>query len=50
MIGAGDCPRCGGDVVYDIHRQSGSDGGYEEAGEPGEDPGRVPLLRRILRR
>ena len=38
MIGAGDCPHCGGDVVYDIHGQSGSDGAYEEAGEPGEDP------------
>jgi DNA polymerase II large subunit len=50
VIGAGDCPRCGGDVVYDIHGQSAADGSYEEAGEPGEDPGRVPLLRRILRR
>ena len=50
MIGAADCPHCGGDVVYDIHGQSAPDGSYGEAGEPGEDPGRVPLLRRILRR
>ncbi len=50
VIGAGDCPHCGGDVVYDIHRQSGPRGPVGEAGEPGEVAARVPLLRRILRR
>jgi hypothetical protein len=47
VIGAGDCPHCGGDVVFDIHGQAGP---HEEAEEPGERAGRVPLLRRILRR
>ena len=39
VIGAGDCPHCGGDVVYDIHGESAANGSYEEAGAPGEDPG-----------
>jgi predicted RNA-binding Zn-ribbon protein involved in translation (DUF1610 family) len=50
VIGAGDCPHCGGDVVYDIHSESAANGSYEEADAPSEGPGRVPLLRRILRR
>jgi hypothetical protein len=45
VIGAGDCPRCGGDVVFDLHR--------DEAEEAADDqtPGRARnLLRRLLRR
>jgi hypothetical protein len=45
VIGAGDCPRCGGDVVFDLHR----DGPDEQDQRPGE--GRVrALLRRLLGR
>jgi hypothetical protein len=50
VIGAGDCPYCGGDVVYDIHAASApnsSRDGVEGAGEGGR---REPLLRRIFRR
>jgi len=43
-MGAGDCPHCGGDVVFDLH------------GEPVEQPDEAPrasraraLLRRLLR-
>jgi hypothetical protein len=46
VIGAGDCPHCGGDVVYDLH----GGGAREEAEEPGEEAARVRLLRRLLRR
>jgi hypothetical protein len=50
VIGAGDCPRCGGDVVYDIHG-GGPGGGAQLAAEEAADGlARVPLLRRILRR
>jgi hypothetical protein len=41
VIGAGDCPYCGGDVVFDVERGRG-------AGAPAEEgSGR---LRRFLRR
>jgi hypothetical protein len=44
VIGAGDCPYCGGDVVFDLHG---------DEGEPAERPrvgGRArALLRRLLR-
>jgi DNA-directed RNA polymerase subunit RPC12/RpoP len=45
VIGAGDCPRCGGDVVFDIHVE---DAEVVEAPER-ETRGRS-LLRRLLRR
>ena len=51
MIGAGDCPHCGGDVVFDLH----GDAGAPEPGEPGSQP-RAPFskrrnrLRRLLGR
>jgi rRNA maturation endonuclease Nob1 len=42
VIGAGDCPHCGGDVVFDLH------GEQEEESEP--RGGRLQaLLRRLLR-
>jgi hypothetical protein len=50
VIGAGDCPHCGGDVVYDIHAGGARDAsrdGVEDAGEGGR---REPLLRRLFRR
>jgi len=41
VIGAGDCPHCGGDVVFDLHGGSA---------EPAERPRRMrDLLRRLLR-
>jgi hypothetical protein len=46
VIGAGDCPHCGGDVVYDLH----GGGARGEAEEPGDEAARVRLLRRLLRR
>jgi hypothetical protein len=48
VIGAGDCPHCGGDVVYDIHGDGASGAAREGAEEPGEGTGRSGLLRRIL--
>jgi hypothetical protein len=50
VIGAGDCPHCGGDVVYDIH--AGGPPGAQREGddEPGETARRGRLLRRIFRR
>ena len=48
VIGAGDCPHCGGDVVFDLH----GDAGAPEPGEP-DKPGskrRRPLRRRLLGR
>jgi predicted RNA-binding Zn-ribbon protein involved in translation (DUF1610 family) len=50
VIGAGDCPHCGGDVVYDIHAGGARDAsrdGVEDAREGGR---REPLLRRLFRR
>jgi hypothetical protein len=42
VIGAGDCPYCGGDVVFDVH------GEQEEEAKPRD--GRLQaLLRRLLR-
>jgi DNA-directed RNA polymerase subunit RPC12/RpoP len=46
VIGAGDCPRCGGDVVFDLHRDSPEDE-LDQGGRPGR--GRA-LLRRLLGR
>jgi hypothetical protein len=43
VIGAGDCPHCRGDVVFDLH----GDAGAPEPGEP-NTPG--PKRRRPLRR
>jgi DNA-directed RNA polymerase subunit RPC12/RpoP len=43
VIGASDCPRCGGDVVFDLH----GDAGWPEAGQREE---RKPKRRRPLRR
>lgn len=48
VIGAGDCPRCEGDVVFDLH------GGEAHGGRGREDPPshlkpRRGLLRRLLR-
>jgi predicted RNA-binding Zn-ribbon protein involved in translation (DUF1610 family) len=45
VIGAGDCPHCGGDVVFDVHR------GREERGEGAEPKSeRRGRLRRLLDR
>jgi predicted nucleic acid-binding Zn-ribbon protein len=45
VIGAGDCPHCGGDVVFDLHGENA---------EPAEEPPPLArareLLRRLLRR
>jgi predicted RNA-binding Zn-ribbon protein involved in translation (DUF1610 family) len=44
VIGAGDCPHCGGDVVFDVERGRGAD-------EPAEQrTGRMRRLWRRLRR
>ena len=40
MIGAGDCPYCGGDVVFDLHGD----------GEREDDAPREGRLRETLRR
>jgi hypothetical protein len=45
VIGAGDCPRCGGDVVFDLHR-----GEAEEAAAAAPRGRARDLLRRLLRR
>jgi predicted RNA-binding Zn-ribbon protein involved in translation (DUF1610 family) len=42
VIGAGDCPHCGGDMVFDLHGGRGAD-------EPPRKP-RGWLLRRLRRR
>lgn len=46
VIGAGDCPHCSGDVVFDIHAGAAvlPAGGSAEAKEE------RPLLRRLLRK
>jgi hypothetical protein len=46
VIGAGDCPHCGGDVVFDLHGENSSRSGE---GTP-EKHRRGGLLRRLLRR
>jgi hypothetical protein len=47
VIGAGDCPQCGGDVVFDLH----GDTGAREPEDRGEREGRPRrLLRRLLGR
>jgi hypothetical protein len=43
VIGADDCPHCGGDVVFDLH----GDAGTPERGERGK---RKRKRRRSLRR
>jgi hypothetical protein len=50
VIGAGDCPHCGGDVVYDIHAAGSADTPRERIDDGGERERREPLLRRIFRR
>jgi hypothetical protein len=50
VIGAGDCPHCGGDVVYDIHAGGAPDGAREGVEDNGGSARREPLLRRIFRR
>jgi DNA-directed RNA polymerase subunit RPC12/RpoP len=45
VIGAGDCPRCGGDVVFDLRGEP-----VEENDRPSRDPPRRGLLRRLLGR
>ncbi|HEY6781258.1 MAG TPA: hypothetical protein VI111_09895 [Thermoleophilaceae bacterium] len=44
VIGHGDCPHCGGDVIFDVRGDRRPCGG-EEA-----HPRRQPLLRRLFRR
>jgi hypothetical protein len=46
VIGAGDCPHCGGDVVFDLH----GDPGAPEPGEPGDSRKPGSKRRRPLRR
>jgi DNA-directed RNA polymerase subunit RPC12/RpoP len=43
VIGAGDCPYCGGDVVFDLR-------GGELEERRAREPGLRSLLRRLLRR
>jgi hypothetical protein len=43
VIGAGDCPFCGGDVVFDVH------GGREQDEQP-RPASRRSMLRETLRR
>jgi hypothetical protein len=50
VIGAGDCPHCGGDVVYDIHAGGTPEAASERAEDGSERERREPLLRRIFRR
>jgi predicted RNA-binding Zn-ribbon protein involved in translation (DUF1610 family) len=50
VIGAGDCPHCGGDVVYDIHSRRASEAARDGTAEPGEGSRREGFLRRILGR
>jgi hypothetical protein len=47
VIGAGDCPSCGGDVVFDVRRDE--PGPEREPKPSGAKRGRA-LLRRLLRR
>jgi DNA-directed RNA polymerase subunit RPC12/RpoP len=43
VIGAGDCPHCGGDVVFDLHGDAG-------ARKPGKRDDRNRKRRQRLRR
>jgi len=43
VIGAGDCPHCGGDVVFDLHGDLG-------APTPQDREERESRMRRLLRR
>jgi DNA-directed RNA polymerase subunit RPC12/RpoP len=43
VIGAGDCPHCGGDVVFDLHGDTGP-------GAPRDRDERESRPRRLLRR
>jgi DNA-directed RNA polymerase subunit RPC12/RpoP len=45
VIGAGDCPHCGGDVVFDLHGERSS-----RNAEPPAPERLRGLLRRLLRR
>jgi len=47
VIGAGDCPHCGGDVVFDLHGEAGAPKS-KDRDEP--DSGRRRWLRRLLGR
>jgi len=42
VIGAGDCPYCGGDVVFDLHG--------DEPESPGDQPRPESWMRRLIRR
>jgi hypothetical protein len=47
VIGAGDCPHCGGDVVFDLHGEAGA----PEPREPDKPASkRRGRLRRLLGR
>ena len=50
VIGAGDCPHCGGDVVFDIHGEGppGDPATRDGAKEPSSS--QRGLLRRLLGR
>jgi hypothetical protein len=48
VIGAGDCPHCGGDVVFDLHGEPGSPEPGSERAE--RDRKRRRRLRRLRRR
>jgi hypothetical protein len=45
VIGAGDCPRCGGDVVFDLRGEP-----VEENDRPRRDTRGRAFLRRLLGR
>jgi DNA-directed RNA polymerase subunit RPC12/RpoP len=47
VIGAGDCPHCGGDVVFDLHVDPEA---AEERAKPVREKREPGLLRRLLRR
>jgi hypothetical protein len=47
VIGAGDCPHCGGDVVFDLHGDAAT-GAPQDRDERESWPHR--LLRRLLSR
>jgi DNA-directed RNA polymerase subunit RPC12/RpoP len=43
VIGHGDCPHCGGDVIFDIRGDHAHSDNRDE-----RPPARPPLLRRLL--